>query len=567
MADTIAELVVKIGVKADSDEVKALENATDGAGDSALSAREAFGGFAKGLAVVATVAAGAVVSLVALADSTAKAGDEIAKNARATGISAEAYQKQRFAFDLAGVSQGAFEKGTRRIGQELERVRNGDVTPFSKAIAQAGISIDDFTDNDTQLLTYLDAVGKVGDESQRVALLTIGLGDRIGGQMATAAETSKEKMLELGEGLKTVFSEEQLTNAENYVDAQTEMTDAIDSVKLASIELIPLLTEGIDEITDWIAENEELIQQDLPAFVEGLSDKVRELIDFFGQLTEDTQFLIDEFESLKDSGSGVGEIIEFIDDTVDSLNEAWDSMGTKIREVLEEFLGFERAERIIRNLQNTLNIGLGLATAGGVQIGGGDTNPEAEAERAKVKADAKDKEREDKKASRAKSRATNLEDKKRKARQELAGAASAIEIAAGGRGVSAKQRGAFSRLGEALSSGEISARDARSQIAAIVGGRTGGRGGGGKKKKKDKPTPAELIEAAATGRPTSGGTRAPTPNVAIVINNNNNFDMQFDITGIESPAQFIEAVEPKIQQAINMGNVEAARLLQPTTLR
>ncbi len=573
MTTEIAELVVKLGVDADSAAVKDLDDSMKGVDSSTGGARKAFGKFAKGVAVVGAVAAGAVVSLVKMADSTANAGDQIAKSSRAAGVSAEAYQRQRFALDLAGVSQSAYEKGTKKIAQELERARQGEVTPFTKAITAAGGSLDDFGDNaDDNLPTLIGILGEVDDASQRTALLAEALGAKVGPEFATAVIQGKEALEAAGLTLNTVYTAEQLKNAEDYVDAQAEMKDAINSVKVSmSAGLLPTLIDGIDQITNWVEENEELIQQDIPAFIDDLTEKVEDLVGFSAELAEETANLGREFDLATEEGTGLGDAMSGIASEAAGLTAAYDDLTTSIGNALEEFLGFENAQKVKSELKDAA----GRATFGLGPIFGGiidsfvDTEgrqtEKTAVQRQQKETENEDKAAEERKARREESREDRAAKKRKRTERQVSSAQGAIGKAEASKRATGKQKTQLAGIRNQLNAGEISPSEARSAVAAVGVSQGGGRRGGGKKK-KEGPTDAELIDAAAQGRSSVGGVQAPRPNVAISIQTTINMDNTFNVT--EGTGEELARVTVgEIQKQINRSNVEASRVIQPVVLR
>lgn len=567
MPTTIADLVVRLGVEADSDAVKALDGSLGDATTSAGGASRAMAGFAKGLAVVATAAVGAAVAVVKIADGTAKAGDEIAKNSRAAGLSAEAYQRQAFAYDLAGVSQSSFEKGTKRVKQELFRARQGEVTPFTDAMNAAGISLEDFGEGDDELVDILDAIGKVGDESTRTALLAEALGAKIGPEFATAAIQGKEALEAAGLTLKTVYTPKQLKDSEDYVDAQAEMADAVNLVKLGTASLLPFLTENIDRITAWVGENEELFAQDIPGFLEELAEQMEGVIDFTVDLVEETGNLAREFELAADDSSGLADVLGGpLLSNASAISGAFDDLGDSITHALEELLGFENAARIIEKFKADIQFALG-PIASAIIFGESASSKENAVKREAKKDEADEKAKSDRKEKRETDRATRRENKKKRTEADVQRTLGVVDKAEGSKRATKAQKRELGSIRENLASGQISPAEARAAVAG-VGVKVGGRGGGGrgKKKKKEGPTPAELIDAAAQGRSSVGGVQAPSPNVAIAITNNNTFDQVFNLAAgtTQETAQEISTI---IQEQINRGNVEASRLIQPIVLR
>lgn len=569
MTTEIASLVVKLGVDADSDSVRALDNSLGGAEQSAGGASRAMAGFAKGLAAVATAAVGAAVAVVKIADGVAKAGDEIAKNSRSLGISTEAYQRQKFALDLAGVSQAGFEKGTKKLKQELFRARQGEVTPFTEAMTAAGLSIDEFSEGDDQLLVFVDAIGKVGDASTRTALLAEAMGAKIGPEFATAALQGKAALEAAGLTLKTVYTPKQLKDSEDYVDAQAEMADAINLVKLGTASLLPFLTDNIDRITAWVGANEELFAQDIPAFLEELAEQLEGAVEFTVDLAEETGNLAREFELAAEDSSVLVDVLGGpLLSNITSLVGSFDDLEMSIRNALQELLGFENAERVIRSFKAKIGIILG-PIASELLFGESASSKENAAKREAKEDEADEKAKGDRKEKREADRATRRENKKKRTEADVQRTLGVVGKAEGSKRATKAQKRELGSIRESLAAGQISPAEARAAVASVgvkVGGRGGGGGGKKGKKKKEEKSLDELIGGVTGTSGGGGGGTAPTPNVLINLNIQNNFDNTFNLAA-GTPQETAQDIARISQDLINKSNVEASRQIQPLVLR
>jgi len=529
VATTIAELLVELGVDADSPEIDKLNKALEDTDTQGAKSSNRMKQVGKAIAAVGAIAVGAAAGAIKLANATAETGDRIAKTSRSAGISAESFQRQAHAFDLAGVSQEGFLKATTKMQLELERARNGELTPFVKTLDSIGLSVDELGDSDMALIDFVSAVGDIGDSSRRSALLSQAFGERIGAQLASAADQGKDALIEAAMATQNVYTDEDLANAEAYIDAQTNMKDALASVTAtAGNALVPVLTDVTDRVTAFIVENEGLIQQDLPAFIDGLATVIEGAAEFTVEFIDGVRSLSIEMDSLDTNTDAASKTLVVMRDTFNSIADAATRAAEAIGLVSDEEEKTQKQRGLTGAKTVTYKKGPAYTSHMNMKNAG-------DARRINPDMSVADLER------------LSKSDELSPTNRELA--ASYIPIA-------------FERE-EGARRADKRAEEAKQEAGKNKG--NGKRPSG--KKKKHVPTTAELIDAAAQGRSSVGGVEAPRPNVAIAITNNNNFENTFEMQPMEQPQQYAESVTKHIQKQINQSNVEASRLIQPITVR
>lgn len=546
MTTTIAELLVEIGVNADNQAVKDLNNEVKSFVPNAEQARRGATQFAKGIATVGAVVLGAVGALVKGAASTAEAADEVIKGARRAGVGAQEFQRLAFAAEEADVSQGALIKTSSQFAIMMRDAQRGDAgaKDFVAALGDIGLKFQDLEglSRTQQFGVIADELNKVEDAGNRTAISAEIFGKRYGPELANLLATGSAGINEVSGSLRNVFTDEQFAAAEEYNDAVTEMKDAFAKVKTeATAGLLPVMTQTVDRISAFIDENEELIEQDLPAFIDKLSVALGDAADFTAELVDDTQALTVEFGRLDTNTDAASRRIQF-------LVEQFKFLGAQIgiaRKALEFFGDAE--ER-----QSKRGLGEGVQT---VQVRAGIATAEEKTQNERAKMVTQTNTPEGLRAI-ATNTALDLDTRKSAAKKErqLVQAQEGLGLL---RSFGETVRGARAALAESrVAPGEVVEEEEKKKKKR-----------GGRAKAPEGPTAAELIDAAAQGRSSVGGVSTPTPNVAIAITNNNNFEMDFTITGIEGAQDFIREVEPLIQKQINKGNVEASRLITPIRLR
>jgi len=547
MSTTIAELVVQIGVDADSQAVQQLDTSVKKAGISAGDARAGLNKFGKGVAAVSAVVAGAVVGLVKMASSTAGAADEIIKGARRAGVGGQEFQRLAFAAEEADISQQALIKTSSQFAIMMRDAAKGDSAAdgFVEALGDIGVKLTDIEGKSRtqQFGIIADQLNKVEDASMRTAIAAEIFGKRYGPELANLLASGSEGINEVSGSLRNVFTDEQFAAAEEYNDAVTEMRDAFEHVKTeATAGLLPVMTKTVDRISAFIDENEKLIEQDLPAFMERLAETLGDVADLTVDLIDDTQAFAVEMER-------VGDNTDLVSVQIQDLIDRFKILTSQVDLARKAMSLFSDEEETV----SKRGVGEGVET---VRVRGSVATGEerTENERAKMVANTKTVG-----GLRAIATNTNLDLKTRKAaaakERQLIQAESGLK---GLREVGAK----FGEVRQLLAQGRVAPGDVATAPPASSNGKR--RGGGGGKK---RPTLDELVNQVAGGMSADGG--GPVPHVAIAITNNNNFD--FDIT-----QEFSRSVTPDdvgrpvlelIQREINKGNVEASRTIAPIVLR
>jgi hypothetical protein len=211
------------------------------------------------LAAGATAAAAAVAALSAAviknAIEVAALGDEIAKTARTTGVSAEQFQKYAFAAERGGVSQAKMTAGLKVLSRNLLEAQQGsDQMRLRFAAMNVQIQNADGSLRSTEqvLGDVANRVQTLGVSSQTTAELMQVMG-RSGADLINVligGEAGLKAMGDEAERLGGIMSEELLAASEEYQDAITDLKFAFSGLRneLAE-EVLPSLTKFAEELT------------------------------------------------------------------------------------------------------------------------------------------------------------------------------------------------------------------------------------------------------------------------------------------------------------------------------
>ena len=341
MATTIAELLVQIGVSVEG--AKKAEEQIDGLKTSGQAAGQSLekdlGGGAE-VAGVQTVALGNLVAqgvtalaglalqaiktgaafAIDLVTGFAAAGDEIAKTSKQLGVGAQSLQRLTFAAERSGVSSASLQRSIRTLQVGLIDAREKGVGPAADGLALLGLQLEDIPVDDAEAAfgVISDALQNVESEAERSSIAADLFGQRAGIELKSLLVEGSEGIRELGdraEELGGVLGEDALGSAEQLTDAFTDLQTLFDGVKnQIGSALAPTITVLVDKITDFVAENDDLIQQDIPKLFEALADLLPPVLKFTSQLVDGVAFLVTEFERFnEEADAGIGYASELRD--------------------------------------------------------------------------------------------------------------------------------------------------------------------------------------------------------------------------------------------------------------
>lgn len=222
--------------------------------------------------VMMAAGAGIVGSLVGITMKTAKAGDEVAKMAKRTGLGTVALSELRYAAELSGSSLDDLEKGVKRMQRTIIDAGDG-LSTATRALDRLGLSFEGLIglSPEDQFYMITSAIADVEDPTLRAAVAQEIFG-RAGTDLLPMLSGGSEGLKEMREEaheLGVVFDEEAAKEAENFEDAMTRLKESFGKAgKEIGEALMPMLTDLmenklvpiIQNVSDWISNNEELVR-------------------------------------------------------------------------------------------------------------------------------------------------------------------------------------------------------------------------------------------------------------------------------------------------------------------
>lgn len=247
MAETIDELLVKLGLETDAKGFKEANNQFSNLRTTALTIGAAIG----------TAFVGAGVAAVKMSSDIAKSADDLGKWSKAAGVSAQFADKLSFAMAKFGGSSADARSLIDRVNDIREAARFGELS--DRAFTVAGFNpqaIQQQNMGTEETLDFLSReISKISDQDQRRRVLdALGisgpyaqnlLSDR-GGYLA-----EMDKAEALG-----VITDSLIRNAAAYNDAVTENEKVLRSMREEIADrLLPIMGDWVKAMTGWVQEN------------------------------------------------------------------------------------------------------------------------------------------------------------------------------------------------------------------------------------------------------------------------------------------------------------------------
>lgn len=289
----VAELFVELRVddQGSKKKIDDVGEATKGAGVKAVALGGILADLARRLIDVGLAAAKAAVGFaVDMVKGTAAAGDEIAKTSKQLGVAATDLQRVRFAAQRSGASVASTTKAIRAMTVGLEDAATKGTGPMAEGLEAIGLNAEELEGLglEERFSVISEALNRVGDDSRRSGLAMKIFGARAGAELKPLLDEGAAGMAALGdeaERLGGVMGEDSLADAEAFEDAMLDLRTVFDGVvRTVGSTLIPMFRNGIQTVTEWAAENRELIAVRVEEFFDRVVEVGRDLIPILVQL-------------------------------------------------------------------------------------------------------------------------------------------------------------------------------------------------------------------------------------------------------------------------------------------
>lgn len=387
MANPIRDLVIKVSVDADISGFEQLDDAQEKTGAGTVAMGNLIANATTALVEYAAQAVKAGAALVTdLVFGTTEAADALAKNAKQLGVQAEGLQRLSGAAQLSGADVATLDKGVRVLTKGLADANRTGTGPAAEALASLGLTVDDLAgdlasgDIEDVVGTIGDAFNETGDSIEKSAALMQLFGGA-GTKLRPLLEEGSEGVEALGDQIKNVIADEDLEQFEALADAQFLVDDATQNLEnQLAAGLAPAVQTVFERIGTFIDENEELIEQDLPAFLAASGEALVDLADFTFEVIESWREFITEIDNAAErfemdfpAATGIAaDALAVVGQVADDVTEKVDELVNFILNAVSKLEGLEDTVAGIK-------AGLGLddddttTTRGGAAfLGGGE---------------------------------------------------------------------------------------------------------------------------------------------------------------------------------------------------
>lgn len=275
----VRELLTKLNFEADQSKIDKFENSV--------------GNLTKGLALLVTGATAAATAAFSFASSTARQSEEIAKSAKLASTGVEEFQKLAYASEAFGIEQDQLGDILKDVNDKMgdySQTGGGAMADFFEFIApKVGVTADQFRN-----LSGADALQLYVSSLEKANLSQADMTFYM--EAIASDSTLLLPLLEKnGEAYKTLAKEAEEYGAilsEDNIKANKAFSQQLRSLNkmfqavITSVgnKLIPLFSDLVMKVKDFIARNRELIQTNISGFFDGAIWVVKQFISVLGTL-------------------------------------------------------------------------------------------------------------------------------------------------------------------------------------------------------------------------------------------------------------------------------------------
>lgn len=385
---TLAKLLVEIGVKLDGElkvesKLKAMRtsaerlgaagekgttrfraalaslgNAAQGIAGKVTSSLDSMVVSAGGLGAVAAAAGAAFVAAgygaFKFIDAQAEAIGAIEDMSVALGVDIEQLQRLQYAATQTGVSHDVLSKGIKNLNSSMLAMKDGATVPAKDALDKLGISLQSLQGRDAQ-----EQLGLIGDrlrgvtgDAERAALAGEIFGKKAGPEMLLLLREGSTGINELAAAAQGVFSLEDAQRAAEFSDTINEIKGEITGLARGlAVDLLPMATEVVTAIREWVAENRVWLGQKLEEAARGIgagfkvaaagASALADVVAPLGKLLGALGITMGRFEKLMTFVQigiyGVAAALKILADPTADVGKVFDDMIAKARKAKDAF--------------------------------------------------------------------------------------------------------------------------------------------------------------------------------------------------------------------------------------
>ncbi|GAH40368.1 unnamed protein product, partial [marine sediment metagenome] len=240
----------------------------------------------------ALVAAASATALGYFIKRNLDAADIIGKTADKIGITTGKLQEYRFMADRAGVDTAQLDKGLEQFVKRLGELKVGTgtlVTYLNKLDEEFKDQLIAAKSTNEALDIYMDKMTGLTSASDKAALSAAGFG-RSGVSLVNIVRGGSEEVEKLRKTFKDLgleIDENLIRNSEEANDRLTDLTTVIKTRLTSAVTtLAPAIARVAEKITTWITENDKLISQKVPEYIDKIKTSLTGIYNIYEKLPE-----------------------------------------------------------------------------------------------------------------------------------------------------------------------------------------------------------------------------------------------------------------------------------------
>jgi hypothetical protein len=276
---TIRELLVYLGVVAETDEIEAFDKRLDKARATMHDAREHATKLRDGIADLlgwlargALAVTGFVGGLVWQAQATSESALQIERQAAALGLSVERYQELQGALQAYNVDQRDFADLMAQITQQAQAAGDGSEN-IAAAWEALGVSVDEVAKAQPEeiLMLLADGMRATTDDAKRLSASSTLLGEDLAKKTGALLMTGRDGLNAYGEELRAlgaIMSEDDVAAAKTFQLTLGKLDNVVKGVRNEiGMRMIPVLDAVAGRFLSWVMANRDLISARLEYYL------------------------------------------------------------------------------------------------------------------------------------------------------------------------------------------------------------------------------------------------------------------------------------------------------------
>lgn len=250
--------------------------------------------------------------LFALTDKATEAADGIAKGAEKIGTSTDFYQEATYWASQNGLAQEDMEKAVGRLNQRMGLAVDGN-KKYAGALEKLGVDLNGVKDGtvstEDAMAQSLTTLSGMENQHEKAALAAELFGTKLSREMMPAlndGSLTMEEARKKAEELGLVMGQDQLEAAEAFQDAKDDIVRSAGAIGMKiGLDLMP----HFQRLLDWVRSNMPMIREKIMTAFNAVVDSVKNLSNWWTELSGTSQKLILGFGALAIS---LGPVLLFV---------------------------------------------------------------------------------------------------------------------------------------------------------------------------------------------------------------------------------------------------------------